>query len=45
MDDESVRPVGWDAVRRVNPYMLFYARARPHVVFRAAPARPPREGE
>ena len=44
LDDESVRPVGWDAVRRVNPYMLFYARARPHVVFRAAPARP-REGE
>ena len=44
LDDESVRPAGWDAVRRVNPYMLFYARARPHVVFRAAPARP-REGE
>ena len=44
LDDESVRPVGWDAVRRVNPYMLFYARARPHVAFRAAPARP-REGE
>jgi uncharacterized UBP type Zn finger protein len=44
LDDESVRPVGWDAVRRVNPYMLFYARDRPHLVFRAAPARP-REGE
>ena len=39
----SARPVGWDAVRRVNPYMLFYARARPRLVFRAAPARP-REG-
>ncbi|KAJ8598181.1 hypothetical protein CTAYLR_007377 [Chrysophaeum taylorii] len=32
LDDETVKPMNWDQVRRVNPYLLFYSKAHPPVV-------------